>query len=177
MHRTVTLVNDTGEALGEMDLLEAHTNNVSLHRAISVYVFDTAKTMILLQQRSREKLLFAGIWANTCCSHPFPGETAKTAGERRLKEEMGFTCSLTEGPAFVYRADDPHGNGTEYEYDSILTGVSDPALPVTPDPKEVSDWKWADISTLQIDMQQNPARYAPWFHLGLPKALSAAHHE
>ena len=177
MNRTVTLTDDAGTALGEMDLLAAHTNGGTLHRAISVYIFDAKKTLILLQQRSLEKFLFAGIWANACCSHPFSGESAIAAGERRLMEEMGFTCSLTEGSTFVYRAEDPQGEGVEHEYDIILTGTSDPAMPIKPDPKEVADWKWVKINELQADMQKNPTLYAPWFHLGLPKALSALHHD
>lgn len=176
MKRTVTLTDEAGTPLGEMDLLQAHTNGGSLHRAISVYVFDAAHAMLLLQQRSDEKLLFAGLWANTCCSHPFPGEDAKTAGERRLMEEMRFGCSLTEGPAFVYRAEDPDGKGTEHEYDIILTGISDPTMPLEPNPKEVADWKWVEISDLKTDMKKNPDLYAPWLHLGLPKALSAVSH-
>ncbi len=176
MNRTVTLTDEKGSSLGEMELLKAHTNGGSLHRAMSVYIFDADTTMILLQKRSLEKLLFAGIWANTCCSHPFPHESAKDAGERRLIEEMGFGCSLTEGPAFVYRADDPRGNGTEHEYDSILTGMSDPTLPIEPDPREVADWKWVHLDELSLDMKKNPSMYAPWFHIGLPLALSAVSH-
>ena len=176
MKRMVTLTDEAGTPLGEMDLLQAHTNGGSLHRAISVYVFDASGTMLLLQQRSPEKLLFAEFWANTCCSHPFPDEDAVAAGERRLMEEMRFGCSLTEGPAFVYRAEDPEGKGTEHEYDIILTGISDPIMPLTPDPKEAMDWKWVEITELEADMKKNPEAYAPWLHLGLPKALSAFSH-
>lgn len=175
MNRTVTLTDETGSPKGEMEIIAAHTNGGTLHRAISVYVFDSQKEVILLQQRAN-KFLFAGIWANTCCSHPFPGEGAKAAGERRLMEEMNFGCSLKEGPAFVYRADDPKGKGTEHEYDIILTGVADPTMPIEPNPEEVADWKWMEINELQKDMEQNPTIYAPWFHLGLPKALSFIGH-
>lgn len=177
MNRTVTLTDEKGAALGEMEIIAAHTNGGTLHRAISVYVFDASKTMLLLQQRSEEKLLFAGLWANTCCSHPFPEESAKAAGERRLMEEMNFGCSLTEGPAFVYRADDPNGKGTEHEYDIILTGISDPTMPIEPNPKEVADWKWVEIDELKADMKEHPENYAPWFHLGLPKVLTSISHE
>lgn len=177
MNRTVTLTDESGTPLGEMDLVAAHTNGGTLHRAISVYVFDDTKTLILLQQRSHTKPLFAGYWANTCCSHPYADESAKAAGERRLQEEMGFVSSLTEGPAFVYHAEDPNGEYTEHEYDILLLGTSDSAVRVMPDPKEVADWKWVNIEELQADMQKNSALYAPWFHLGLPKALSVLHHD
>ncbi len=174
MNRTVTLTDEAGTPIGEADLLEAHTNGGQLHRAISVYVFDSSKKKVLIQRRSKEKLLFAGLWANTCCSHPYKGENAKDAGERRLQEEMGFTCDLTEGPSFVYKADDPNGHGTEHEFDIMLTGVYDPLSPVKPDPKEVEEWTWRDVDDLLKDMEKNPDAYALWFRIGLPKLLAHA---
>jgi isopentenyl-diphosphate delta-isomerase len=172
MNRTVTLTDEKGSPIGEAEIVDAHTNGGKLHRAISVYVFDASGKKILLQKRSSEKMLFKGIWANTCCSHPFPGEDAVVAGERRLKEEMGFTCTLKEGPAFVYRADDPKGNGTEHEYDIILVGTYDSAKKLTPDPKEAEAYTWKDIDSVCKEMKTIPYIYAPWFHLGLPKALA-----
>lgn len=173
MTRIVTLTDEAGAPTGEMEIVAAHTNGGTLHRAISVYVFDPTFTSMLLQQRSQKKFLFAGIWANTCCSHPFPGESAKAAGERRLMEEMNFTTILTEGPAFVYTANDPQGKGTEHEYDIILTGTEDPTKPIAPNPEEAADATWVTIANLQTDMKERPSIYAPWFHLGLPLALRA----
>jgi isopentenyl-diphosphate delta-isomerase len=112
-------------------------------------------------------MLWPLFWANTCCSHPRVGETPIEAGRRRLKEELGIDCELTVGPAFVYRAEDPAGRGVEHEYDILLIGTSD-ATP-TPDPNEVAAWKWVEVMALRQDMGDNPDRYAPWLHLGLPR--------
>ncbi|TSC57993.1 MAG: isopentenyl-diphosphate delta-isomerase [Candidatus Peregrinibacteria bacterium Greene0416_19] len=165
MPQIVILSNEAGSPYGTADLLEAHTGQGKLHKAFSVYVFRKAGSEILIQQRSAQKMLWPLIWANTCCSHPFEGETPSQAGERRLQEELGFTTPLTEQGTFVYRAEDP-GRGVEHEHVTILTGETDGA-DIRPDPAEVAAWKWISLSELAMDMEQNPDQYAPWFHRGL----------
>lgn len=171
--RTVTLTDTEGHALGEAELVDTHTGTGKLHLAFSVYVFSPDQKKVLIQKRAKEKMLFQGFWANTCCSHPFTNEAPEAAGERRLKEELGIECQLKKGSSFVYRAEDPGGNGVEHEYVTILTGTLDPSVTVTPDPKEVEEWKWVELDALKKDMMTNPDLYAPWFHLGLPKVLPA----
>lgn len=170
MTRTVTLVDLQGTILEECPILEAHQSPGKLHRAFSAYVFSMDGKELLLQKRHDGKL-FGGMWANTCCSHPFPGETALAAGERRVQEELGVEVKLTEHGWFVYQADDARGIGSEHEQDILLTGKIDRNTPVHADPKEVADWKWIAVDTLQKDMTENPSHYAPWFHIGLPKVL------
>ncbi len=172
MTRTVTLVSPTGDILEECPILEAHQSPGKLHRAFSAYVFSQDGSELLLQKRHDGKL-FGGMWANTCCSHPFPGESAVDAGQRRVKEELGIDAELTEHGWFVYQADDARGMGSEHEQDILLKGAIDRDTPVNADPKEVADWKWINVAELQEDMKNHPDDYAPWFHLGLPKILSA----
>src|SRR5579859_5097137 len=161
--RRVILCDVIGRPQGTAAILAAHTGDGLLHLAFSVFVFSPDRRSLLIQQRSGRKMLWPLVWANTCCSHPREGETAIAAGQRRLQEEMGFTCDLTLGPEFVYRALDPNGLGVEHEYDVILLGTYDGDP--NPDPAEVAAWKWVDLESLQRDMQTNPERYAPWFHL------------
>ncbi len=171
MARTVILVDEDNKPLGTEELIKAHTGQGQLHRAFSVYVFRNNRTELLIQQRSMKKMLWPGIWANTCCSHPLEGESPVEAGTRRLREEFGFTVALTEGPNFVYRAEDPKGRGVEHEYDILLTGDADATVKPNPDPNEIADWKWVAVDDLMTDMKTNPLLYAPWFHLGLPMIL------
>src|SRR5262245_46130599 len=114
--RTVTLCDASGRPLSTADILSAHTGEGLLHLAFSVYVFNPARQALLIQQRSRHKMLWPLVWANTCCSHPREGEGPVEAAGRRLREEMGFTCELTLGSAFVYRAVDPNNRGVEHEF-------------------------------------------------------------
>jgi isopentenyl-diphosphate Delta-isomerase len=168
--RQVILCDESGHPTGAADMLAAHRGEGLLHLAFSVYVFSPDRRTLLIQQRSSEKMLWPLVWANTCCSHPRADEEPLQAGTRRLREEMGISCELRLGPAFVYRAVDPRGHGVEHEYDVILTGAYD-ADP-TPDPHEVADWKWVEVDELERQMKTQPRLFAPWFHLGLPKARS-----
>jgi isopentenyl-diphosphate delta-isomerase len=171
MTRTVTLVDSQGSILEECPILEAHQTPGKLHRAFSAYLLSEDGTELLLQKRHEGKI-FGGTWANTCCSHPFPGESAVDAGQRRIREELGIDAKLHELGWFIYQADDPRGIGSEHEQDILLKGSIDRATPVNADPKEVAEWKWMKIEELQVDMKKNMALYAPWFHQGLPLILA-----
>ncbi len=171
MHRTVTLVDPSGKALREADIVEAHTGEGQLHRAFSVYIFDAERKHLLIQRRSKTKMLWPLFWANTCCSHPFENEAPCAAGERRLQEELGFRAQLHEGPQFTYQAYDPGGRGVEHEHVTLLIGVVSKQIPLHPDPQEVEEWTWVTIKQLQTDMRDHPDLYAPWFHLGLQQLL------
>ena len=163
----VILCDKTGTAHGTDDVLEAHQNGGSLHRAFSVFVFRNDGNEILVQQRSEKKPLFPLFWANTCCSHPQEGEDLIQAAQNRLQEELGFSCELEERASFVYQADDPNGDLSEHEYDTILVGSVDGDIEVKPDPEEVAAWKWMTLEELQIDIDENPDAYAPWFLIAL----------
>lgn len=166
MERTVTLVTHANIPLGECALTEAHRTPGRLHRAFSAYVFTRDGHQLLLQRRHFGKL-FGGIWANTCCSHPFPNEDVVAAGERRLREELGIDCKLRSVGALVYQADDPEGKGAEHEYDVLLVGTVDANAPIHANTAEVADWKWMAVDPLRKDMELRPMAYAPWFHLGM----------
>lgn len=156
----VILVNELDEKIGLMPKLEAHQKAL-LHRAFSVFIFNDANEL-MLQQRALHKYHSPGLWTNTCCSHQRDGETSLEAGKRRLQEEMGFTTSLRETTAFIYKA--PFDNGlTEHEYDHILIGeFNEPPLI---NKEEVAAWKWMTIEDVKEDIQRNPQLYTEWFKI------------
>ncbi len=172
MSRTVTLTDTEGKAIGEADILEAHAVPGMLHRAFSVYVFRNDRTELLIQQRSVKKMLWPGIWANTCCSHPFENEEPVKAGQRRLEEELSCVCALKEEGTFVYQALDPQNRGAEHEFVTLLVGDKD--LQPLANPDEVSDCRWVRVDELLKDMEKHEEKYAPWFHLGLKQLLQIA---
>lgn len=170
----VILTDSQGTPTGTAEIIAAHTGVGQLHKAFSIYVFRKNRSEILIQKRSRKKMLWPGIWANTCCSHPRAGESTQEAGVRRLHEELGFTCDLSEGGTFVYRSEDPQGRGVEHEHVTILIAdTEEPSVRANPD--EVMEWKWITVETLQKDMNVHPDSYAPWFHLGLTHILQPTH--
>ena len=145
--------------VGSADKLEAHRAPGMLHVAFSVVVLDRHGG-VLLQRRAATKHHFRGLWSNTCCSHPRPGESVVAAGERRLAEEMGFTTSLVKVGTFTYRATDPDSGLVEHEMDHVLVGRHEGEP--HPDPAEVSEWRRTDLGTLIADVAARPGRYTPW---------------
>ncbi len=156
----VILVNEKDEQIGLMPKLEAH-EKAQLHRAFSIFILNS-KNEVMLQQRASEKYHSPLLWTNTCCSHQREGETNIQAGNRRLREEMGFSTELKELFSFIYKA--PFDNGlTEHELDHVMIGYFD-GEPVI-NPEEVESWKWMNIDEIKEDMQRNPTIYTVWFKI------------
>jgi len=154
----VILVNKKDEQIGIEEKLKAHRQG-KLHRCFSVLIFNS-KGELLIQQRAKSKYHSPGLWANTCCSHPRPGEDLKTAVKRRLKEEMGIKASnLKEFFTFIYKA--KIGNLIEHELDHVFAGKFN-GKP-KPNKKEVQDFKWVNLQELKRDMKKYPRKYAFWF--------------
>ena len=157
---SVILVNDKDMETGVMEKMEAHLTG-TLHRAISVFVFNS-RGEFLLQQRAHEKYHSGGKWSNTCCSHPRPGESPNSAANRRLKEEMGITCKLIHWFSFTYRAELDHGL-VEHEFDHVFIGVTDDEP--SPNASEVAAFKYITRDNLEREIKGNPDQYTEWFKL------------
>ena len=157
MENLVVLVDENDNQIGVGEKLEVHRNGL-LHRAFSIFVFNE-KRELLLQQRAREKYHSGGLWANTCCSHPFPDEDLNRAAHRRLKEEMGFDCELREVGSFIYRAE-LEGGLVENELDNVFVGQFEGEPDVNP--LEVAEYKWISMKDLYEDITKNPDRYVYW---------------
>lgn len=154
----VILVDENDQPLGVMEKMEAH-RKACLHRAVSVFITNSQGDW-LLQRRAFNKYHSNGLWTNTCCSHPYPDESALAASNRRLREEMGIDCSLREIFSFIYK--EPLDNElTEHELDHIFIGVSDDFPKLNED--EVVEWKAVSFSELQADIITNPDFYTVWF--------------
>jgi len=156
----VILVDENDQEIGSMEKQEAHEKGL-LHRAFSVFVFNENKEL-LLQQRALTKYHSAGLWTNTCCSHPRIGETIEQAAHRRLTEEMGFDCELITKTSFIYKAAFENGL-TEHEFDHVLVGNFNGEISFNP--TEVKNFKWINLEELQIDLLQNNQNYTAWFKI------------
>jgi isopentenyl-diphosphate delta-isomerase len=169
--RSVILTDEQGIEKGTEEIMKAHEGNGMLHKAFSVLIMSPDKKSVLLQQRVAGKL-FGLHWANTCCSHPRPGDDAIDNATQRLFEEMGIRCDLSFCDAFTYRAKDPEGKGSEYEYDMVFTGVMDESTPIMADPGEVAAFRWIAIAALEKEIADGKEKIAPW----LPPVLRIAVH-
>ncbi|MFH2020495.1 MAG: isopentenyl-diphosphate Delta-isomerase [archaeon] len=153
----VILVDKDDNVIGAEDKLKAHEEGL-LHRAFSIFIFNS-KNETLLQKRAESKYHSPGLWANACCSHPRPGKNIAEEAKKRLDEEMGIACDLTEMFSFTYKGD--AGNGLiEHEYDHVFFGRFDD-IP-TINKEEVSDYQWIALDTLEKDIKKNPEDYSVW---------------
>jgi isopentenyl-diphosphate delta-isomerase len=165
MHiQDVILVNESDEAIGTMEKMEAHRQGL-LHRAFSVFIFNN-KGEMLLQQRADHKYHSAGLWTNACCSHPFPGEDILTASSRRLKEELGFTVPLDNIFSFIYKTAFENGL-TEHEFDHVLTGIYDGEI--NPEAQEVKDVAYKSVERIEEELKNEPLKYTTWFLIAFPR--------
>jgi isopentenyl-diphosphate delta-isomerase len=160
----VILVNDQDQQIGTMEKMEAHQKGL-LHRAFSIFIFNS-KGGLLLQQRAAGKYHNGGLWTNTCCSHPLPGEDVLGAANRRLLEEMGFTTSLSPAFNFIYNATFDNGL-TEHEYDYVFTGTYDGKIKINE--SEVSDYCFKTINDIEDSIQRHPQKYTEWFKIAFPQ--------
>lgn len=161
MEEKVILVDEHDNILGEEEKLKAHQAG-KLHRAISVFVFNS-RGDFLIQQRADCKYHSAGLWSNTCCSHPRAGEGIMAAAERRLKEEMGMSSvNLKNLFSFIYKTELDNGL-IEHELDHVLVANS-LDLPAS-NPKEVKNYKYVSYDFLKKDLKDHPTIYAEWFKI------------
>lgn len=161
----IILVNEDNDEVGSGEKIDIHKKGL-LHRAFSIFIFNS-KNELLLQQRALNKYHSGGLWTNTCCSHPKPGELVLDAARRRLQEEMGIDCKLEEKFTLIYKTN--FSNLIEYEYDHVILGICDnnPKINLA----EAADYKWINIKKLRSDIKKNPNKYTYWFKIALPKLL------
>lgn len=164
----VILVDKNDQPMGTAEKLKAHTDGLC-HRAFSIFIVHKESDIeVLLQQRALTKYHSPGLWTNTCCSHPRPGEDIVSAGERRLREEMGIETVLNWIGRFHYIAHFDNGL-IENEVDHVLIGeVADKTFQANP--KEVHDYRWISLSELKNEIATLPEKFTPWFKQALSLA-------
>lgn len=166
MRNSVVLIDQNDHALGVMDKLQAHEEG-KLHRAFSIFIFNDAGDL-LLQQRADHKYHGAGLWTNTCCSHPQWGEDVRSSALERLQYEMGMTCDLEFVYSFIYRAE-VENNLTEYELDHVFVGYSNQDPVINTD--EVKDFRWCGVDEVLADIRTHPSDYTVWFKEAFPELI------
>ena len=154
----MVLIDEEDLALGSGEKLDVHRTGV-LHRAFSVFAFNPAGEL-LLQRRALSKYHSGGLWTNTACGHPRPGEATVDAARRRLFEEMGVTCDeLRHAGILRYRAE--IADLVENELDHLLvTTVTDEPVP---DPDEVVEWRFVALDELDAWIASDREAFTAWF--------------
>jgi isopentenyl-diphosphate delta-isomerase len=155
------VVDANDKVLDYKSKVECHTGDGILHRAFSIFIFNT-KGELILQQRSNQKLLWPLFWSNSCCSHPRKGESLEDATHRRLEQELGIKTDLQYLYTFQYHEKFGH-KGSEYEMCAVLIGSTDEQPKVNEN--EISAWKYISQEDLNHTLDNTPDSYTPWFKM------------
>ncbi|MFF3503900.1 isopentenyl-diphosphate Delta-isomerase [Streptomyces sp. NPDC003247] len=163
------LVDENGVTIGTAEKLAAHRAPGQLHRAFSVFLFDE-HGRLLLQQRALGKYHSPGVWSNTCCGHPYPGEAPFAAAARRTFEELGVSPSLlAEAGTVRYNHPDPASGLVEQEYNHLFVGMVQ--SPLRPDPEEVGGT--AFVTPAELAERHARDTFSSWFMTVLDTARPA----
>ncbi|MGV9641780.1 isopentenyl-diphosphate Delta-isomerase [Streptomyces sp. NPDC003514] len=163
------LVDENGVTIGTAEKLAAHQPPGQLHRAFSVFLFDE-RGRLLVQQRALGKYHSPGVWSNTCCGHPYPGEAPFAAAARRTFEELGVSPSLmAEAGTVRYNHPDPDSGLVEQEYNHLFVGLVQGAL--RPDPEEIGGTAFVTAAELAELHAKEP--FSSWFMTVLDAARPA----
>ena len=157
MTEELILVNEQNRAIGSAEKSAVHEAGL-LHRAFSIFLVND-KGELLLQRRSRAKYHSAGLWANSCCGHPRPGEATRRAAGRRLGEELGARATLRYFFRARYCTVLPNGL-TENEIVYVYFGAAPGEYRLNP--AEVAEIGWMTLPQLLADIEGHPKRYAYW---------------
>lgn len=155
------LVDEHDTPIGHLDKASCHDGAGILHRAFSLFLFDS-EGRTLLQQRAAGKRLWPGYWSNSCCSHPRRSESMEEAVERRLDQELGVQAQLHFLYKFRYQAAF-ETLGSEHELCWVYAGRCD-QRPVV-NSTEISNWRWLPPAELEHELNRYPERFTPWFKL------------
>lgn len=162
------LVDDNDNELGTDTRENCHAGRGKRHRAYTALLFHGGR--MLLQQRSRKKLLWPGAWDVSFTSHVYPGETYQQAAARRARQELGARIGdLEDVHSFVYFA--PQGENAENEFCRVLVGEFDGRI--RPNAEEMMSVRWATLREVKADVASHPDAYTPWFRLTLDGFLKS----
>ena len=161
----IVLLNEDWQPIGQAPKLASHNANTPLHLAFSCYIFD-AQGRVLVTQRALPKKVWPGIWTNSCCGHPAPGEVMEDAISRRVQYELGMTITDLQLilPRFRYRC----------ELDGIVENeccpvyIAKAASPVLPNPLEVETYTWMTWAEFNHSAHNRPEEFSEWCRLQLP---------
>lgn len=163
------LVDENGTTIGTAEKLAAHQAPGQLHRAFSVFLFDE-EGRLLLQRRALGKYHSPGVWSNTCCGHPYPGEAPFAAAARRTFEELGVSPSLlAEAGTVRYNHPDPASGLVEQEYNHLFVGLVQAAP--RPDPEEIESTVF--VTPEELAERHATAPFSAWFMTVLDAARPA----
>jgi isopentenyl-diphosphate delta-isomerase len=156
----VVLTDDDGNPIGSAAKTTVHSTRTPLHLAFSCYLLNDAGE-VLITRRALEKATWPGVWTNSFCGHPAPGEDMEAAVHRRAAHELSARITMLRVvlPEFRYRAIDARGV-MENEICPVYLGMLEG--PIAPRPTEVAEWAWISPQALSTSVAASPFVFSPW---------------
>lgn len=163
----VVLLDEQGTAIGTAPKAHVHDADTALHLAFSCHVVDAAGR-VLVTRRALDKKTWPGVWTNSFCGHPAPGESLIDAVHRRASFEVGLRVRDVDLalPHFRYRAVDASGI-VENEICPVYVARADEEP--RPNPDEVAEYRWVDPLDLASSIETTPWAFSPWLVLQVPQ--------
>lgn len=162
-------VDERDNVIGYGTKLETHRLE-KLHRAYSVFLYDSREQKMLLQKRADGKYHSGGLWSNACCSHPYKDESWGQAVQRGLQNELGLLPVLAASGApvfflakFLYYSN--YGELSENELDYVFLYLPDPVqiAQITPNPDEIAAIQWLTPREVDWLLLHSPELFTSWF--------------
>lgn len=156
----VVLLDEAGTRIGTASKAGVHTEQTRLHLAFSCYLFNESG-QLLMTRRALSKKTWPGVWTNSFCGHPGPGESFEEAMVRRAEQELGTSIASVNSllPDFRYRAIDASGI-VENEICPVFSATI--TAPLVPNPDEVEEYAWVDPAALRASVLGTPFAFSPW---------------
>ncbi len=159
----IVFVTEDGEPTGETaPKLASHHENTRLHLAFSCYLLRSSDQALLITSRAASKKVWPGVWTNSVCGHPAPGEPLEDAVRRRAAFELGLPelkdlrCVL---PAYRYRTP-PFQGVVENEFCPVFVAWVDDEP--NPHPDEVGEWRWLDWDDYALLLKDDVTDVSYW---------------
>ncbi len=156
----IVLVDDAGHEIGIAPKLASHHANTPLHRAFSCYIFDADKRLLVTRRASTKKV-WPGVWTNSVCGHPAPGESFEAAIHRRSQQELGLKVQNIQIILPDYRYKTPPFHGIiENEICPVFTATAAGELNINPE--EVGEYQWLSWPDYAAALAREPEKYSYW---------------
>lgn len=171
------LVDSQDQELGYLNKAACHDGDGRLHRAFSVFLFNS-RGEVLMQKRAPGKRLWPAYWSNSCCSHPRRGESMENAVRRRVQQELGLNGGAVGNLRFIYKFE-YHARfgslGSEYELCSVYIARTSQEPVVNS--MEIDDLAWVSRDALSQRLTRQPEEHTPWLQLEWAELLDKYAHE
>ncbi len=161
------LLDDQCRPAGVAPKLASHNAHTPLHLAFSCYLLNPAGKL-LITKRAASKKVWPGVWSNSVCGHPLPGESLPAAIFRRVLFEIGIS-DITKMREVLpgYRYQSPLYNGVrENELCPVYAAVTAQTPKLNKD--EVSDCRWVSWPQLRYEVSKKPDNFSYWLKDQLP---------